>query len=366
MTTAQTDIRPSLPARSFERILLIKPSSLGDVIHALPVLDGLRTRFPAATIDWLIASAFAPLLEGHPLITNLIPFDRRRFGRMARSTSASADFLRFAADLRRRRYDLVIDLQGLFRSGFLAWCTRAPVRIGFQDAREAARLFYTHRIRPPHADIHAVDKNYLVADALGFAAHPIRFPLELAAQSFDQMDRRMSQHTGDHSLPLIVVAPGARWETKLWPTDRFAATIRELTAFPARCILVGGKDESALCASIAASCPTPPLDLAGQTTLQELSAVILRADAILCHDSAVAHLAAAFNRPLVCLTGPTNPRRTGPYDRPHDVLRLELPCSPCYFRKLSQCPHDHRCMRDLCVGDVVNALRNRLRGPINS
>lgn len=366
MTTVRTDIRPSLPARSFDRILLIKPSSLGDVIHALPVLDGLRTRFPAATIDWLIASAFAPLLEGHPLISGVIPFDRRRYGRMAKSPGASADFLRFAADLRRRRYDLVIDLQGLFRSGFLAWCTRAPVRIGFHDAREAARLFYTHRIRPPHADMHAVNKNFLIADPLGFAAHPIRFPLELAAHSIEQVDRLLSQPNGHNPLPLIVIAPGARWETKLWPADRFAATIRELTAFPARCILVGGKEESALCDAIAASCPTPPLNLAGQTTLQELSALIARADAILCHDSAVAHLAAAFDRPLVCITGPTNPKRTGPYDRPQDVLRLDIPCSPCYFRKLAQCPHDHRCMRELCVGDVVTALRNRLNGLINS
>lgn len=353
--------------RDFERILLIKPSSLGDIIHALPVLDGLRTRFPKATIDWLIGTAFAPLLAGHPLISNLIPFDRRRYGRMTRSARASADFLRFASDLRRRRYELVIDLQGLFRSGFLAWCTRAPVRLGFHDAREAARLFYTHRIRPPQGDIHAVDKNYLVADPLGFSEHPVRFPLNLSPQVHEDVERMLLNPNSISDQPRLVIAPGARWETKLWPAARFAETINALTAtLPCCCILVGGKDEVDLCQAVAQQCHHPPINFCGQTTLPELSAVIGRADVVLCHDSAVAHLAAAFDRPLVCLTGPTNPRRTGPYGHLDDVLRLDIPCSPCYFRKLSQCPHDHRCMHELQVADVVAVLRRRLANCVST
>lgn len=353
--------------RGFDRILLIKPSSLGDIIHALPVLDGLRTRFPVATIDWLIGTAFAPLLAGHPLISNLIPFDRRRYGRMAKSARASTDFLRFASDLRRRRYELVIDLQGLFRSGFLAWCTRAPVRIGFRDAREAARIFYTHRIRPPKGDIHAVDKNYLIANPLGFGEHPIHFPLNLSSQVFEDVERKFFNQDARSDQPRLVIAPGARWETKLWPADRFAKTINQLTALmPCCCILVGGKDEAELCQAVAHQCNHQPINLCGQTTLPELSAVIARADAVLCHDSAVAHLATAFDRALICLTGPTNPRRTGPYGHLDDVLRLDIPCSPCYFRKLSQCPHDHGCMRELQVADVITALRSRLTNSVST
>lgn len=353
--------------RGFDRILLIKPSSLGDIIHALPVLDGLRTRFPAATIDWLIGTAFAPLLAGHPLISNLIPFDRRRYGRMTRSARASADFLRFASDLRRRRYELVIDLQGLFRSGFLALCTRAPVRIGFHDAREAARLFYTHRIRPPSGDMHAVDKNYLVASPLGFGEHPVRFPLDLSPRVHEDVERMFLNQNAMSDQPRLVIAPGARWETKLWPAARFAETINKLAAsLSFCCILVGGKDEAELCHAVANQCNHQPINLCGRTTLPELSAVIARADAVLCHDSAVAHLAAAFDRALVCLTGPTNPRRTGPYGHLDDVLRLDIPCSPCYFRKLSQCPHDHRCMRELRVADVVTALRSRLANSVST
>lgn len=368
MATATTDIHPELPSRSFERILLIKPSSLGDVIHALPVLHGLRQRFPGAAVDWLVASAFAPLLEGHSMITRLVPFDRRRYGRMTTSPRASAEFLRFVADLRRRRYDLVIDLQGLFRSGFLAWCTRASIRIGFVDAREAARLFYTHRIRPPRGDIHAVDKNYLVAGPLGFASVPIRFDLGLDAELGRSAADLLKAHELPTNRPLVAVAPGARWETKRWPADRFAATMKSLRAAqPCDFILIGGQDEAETCARLTSACTPPPVNLAGKTGLKELSALMARADVILCHDSGVAHLAVALNRPLVCLTGPTNPLRTGPYGRLHDVLRLDLPCAPCYFRTRAQCPHHHRCMQELGVEQVVDALRRRIgRAPDGS
>ena len=150
----------NLSSRSFARILLIKPSSLGDLVHALPVLHGLRQRYPRARIDWLAGSAFAPLIEGHPDIHEVVRFDRQRFGRMVVSPSALVGFHRFRKDLRRRNYDLVIDLQGLFRSGFLSWSTGAKVRIGFAQAREGAKWFYTDLIGPSPHDTHAVDRNY--------------------------------------------------------------------------------------------------------------------------------------------------------------------------------------------------------------
>ena len=110
-----------LTSWQFQRILLIKPSSLGDIIHALPVLAGLRHRYPDAHIAWLAGSAYRELLEAQPALTEVIPFDRRRYGRVGRSLGVSIGFARFLGALRRRRFDLVIDLQGLFRSGFLAW-----------------------------------------------------------------------------------------------------------------------------------------------------------------------------------------------------------------------------------------------------
>lgn len=364
--------RPAeLSQRTFERILLIKPSSLGDVVHALPVLHGLRRRYPNARIDWLISSSLAPLLEGHPDLNELVLFDRRRYGRIAYSPKAAADFVRFIGRLRAGRYDMVIDLQGLFRTGFLTWACGTPVRIGLTDAREGASLFYNHRLPSHNPDIHAVDRNYSIARLLGFADVPIEFYIPLSdedrasAEGLLQLGwhgPRVRGHDRQYPQRLVAVVPGARWETKVWLPERFAATIDELqTDHDVRCVLLGGQDETVRCEKIATACRNAPVNLAGQTTLRTMTAVLAKADAVLCHDSGAMHIAVALNRPVVCLVGPTNPARTGPYRRPDDVVRLKLDCAPCYLRKLSQCRFDHRCMKELGTIPVVEAVHRLLQ-----
>ncbi len=374
-----------LAHRCFKRILLVKPSSLGDVVHTLPVLHGLRTRYPQAKIDWLVAPQFAPLLKSHPELDELILFDRKRFGRLGLSAGAASEFLTFIRDLRARRYDLVIDLQGLFRTGFLSAASGAPIRIGFRDAREGAWLFYTHHLHIEDPDTHAVDRNYRVSALLGFEDVPVEFdlaltesvrasarellrdglvskmvrtadPTYLESRSHEQQRFYRSGQVLSGDECIVAVAPGARWETKSWLPERFAQTIDELSERPGvRCVLLGGPDEVELCKRIAHTCRSATINLSGQTSLGELAAVIELATLVLCHDSAAMHLAVALGRPLVCLIGPTNPLRTGPYRRPEDVVRLKLDCAPCYFRRLSQCPHAHRCMRELNVATVLAA-----------
>ena len=351
----------SLDERNFDRILIIKPSSLGDVIHGLPILRGLRERFPNATIDWMIASGLRPLLEGHPDIDELVSFDRKRYARVGRSFSATWDFIRFLRDLRARRYDLVIDLQGLLRSGFMARVSGAPVRIGPAEVREGAGLFYTHRARFLAGDAHAIDRNLSVGSLLGFDTRKISHRIPIRADERDAMTARLHGDGLTANSIMVVVAPGARWETKRWTPDRFAQLIDFLQEHAGvRCVLLGGPEDNDLCRGIASQCRQPLLNLAGQTSVREFAAAVSLADLVVCHDSSAAHLAVAFDRPLVCITGPTDPKRTGPYRRLPDVVQLELDCSPCFFRRLSQCPHEHRCMRDLNVESVLNACRARI------
>ncbi len=351
----------SLLDTAFERILLIKPSSLGDLVHALPVLQGLRHRFPQATIDWLIATQFMPLVDGHEDVDELIPFDRRRFGQIGRSPRAAAEFVGFLRSLRARRYDLAIDLQGLFRTGFIARLSGAPVRIGFEYAREGAGFFYTHRVRLENPDLHAVERNYRVSELLGFDDVPISFNLNVSAQTRADARALFGNIGLGSQQQFVAVAPGARWETKVWPPERFTETIDELhKQCDLRCILLGSRDETSLCERIAKGCCSSPINLAGRTALPLLAAVIELADLVLSHDSAAMHLAVALSRPLVCLVGPTNPARTGPYRRGGDVVRLKLDCAPCYLRRLSRCRHGHRCMRELPVEMVVAAVKQRL------
>ena len=349
-----------LRSREFQRILLIKPSSLGDVVHALPVLHGLRRRYPNARIDWLISSSLAPLLEGHDELDELVLFDRRNYGRIAFSPRVAVEFVRFVRRLRAGRYDLVIDLQGLFRTGFLARASGAPIRIGFADAREGASFFYNHHSPSVPAETHAVDRNYSVARLLGFDDVPIEFHIPLTDGDRTEADRLLRK-AGFDDARLVAVVPGARWETKVWLPERFTETIDELQAgHDVRCVLLGGPDETARCAQIAAACRDAPINLVGQTSLRILAAVLAKTDAVLCHDSGAMHVAVALDRPVVCLIGPTNPARTGPYRRPNDVVRLDLECAPCYLRNLSQCRFDHRCMKELETARVVEAVRRRL------
>lgn len=351
-----------LANRGYRRILLVKPSSLGDIVHALPVLHGLRTRFPEAKIDWLISSSFASLLTGHQELDELVFFHRRRYGRMGRDPRLVTEFVGFVRDLRQRRYDLAIDLQGLFRTGFITWASAAPVRIGFRHAREGAWLFYTHRVAVDGPDIHAVDRNYCIAEVLGFDDVPVTFNLGLSEPVSGEARDLLQANGITVGQRLVAVVPGARWATKMWLPDRFAATIDELQTQGdgLRCILLGSRDEAALCEQVAAACRSRPVNLAGRTSLPQLSAVLALADVVLCHDSAAMHLAVALQRPLVCLVGPTNPLRTGPYRRIDDVLRVKLECAPCYLRRLSQCRYDHRCMRELTVAAVVAAVERAL------
>jgi lipopolysaccharide heptosyltransferase I len=349
-------------AREFARILLIKPSSLGDIVHALPVLHGLRRRYPNARIDWLVADSCAGLIRGHPDLTGVVGFDRKRYGRISRSLPVAGEFARFLNSLRGVGYDLVIDLQGLFRSGFIAFATGAFVRMGFADARELAGLFYTHRIPIARDKVHAAQRNYGVASLLGFAHLPMTFDLALTdPERAIARDILAAAGISDFE-PFIAVLPGARWETKRWLPERFVEVIDRLAAQDlGRCVLMGAPDEQPLCTEIAARCRCSTVNLAGRTGLRDVAAILHRAAVVLCQDSAPMHLAAAQDRPLVALLGPTSPARTGPFGGQSTVLQARLPCVPCYFRRLSQCPHEHECMRSLTVDEVAAAVARTLQ-----
>lgn len=359
----------SLAKRRFDRILLVKPSSLGDLIHALPVLHGLRTRYPSARISWLVADAFAPLVADHPELDEVIPFDRRRYGRFGRSLRSSVEFVQFLRMLGKREFDLAIDLQGLFRSGLLTQASGAPVRIGFSrpTARELASLFYTDCIRVRDPDLHAAERNYLVGRMLGFADVPMVFDLAVTSNERAAARRILATAGIGEDERFLAVLPGARWETKRWPPDRFADAIDQiLEQYGVRSVLLGGAGENHLGDRIISRASKGPINLIGRTGLREMVAVLERSSVVLAHDSAPMHIGAALGRPLVSILGPTSRRRTGPYgEGRHTVLQADLPCVPCYLKRLSQCPHDHRCMADVAVEAVVMAVGAGLADRIN-
>lgn len=344
---------------NFARVLIIKPSSLGDVVQALPVLTALKEAHPQSHVAWLVARPFADLLEGHPRLDEVIVFDRQRFGRLGRSLGVMKEFLTFLRDLRRRKFTLAIDLQGLFRSGLLTMATGAPDRVGLETARELAPLFYTQKVPIADPDMHAVDRYLAVARYIGVGDPRATDHLPVPPQAREAARRRLAEAGLEPGRPFVVACAHARWETKQWPPDRFAAVLDRAGAEAGvRAVLVGGGAAVEIGRTIGRAMSVPPIDLTDRTTLKELIAVIAEARAMVTNDSGPMHIAAAVGTPVVAVFGPTNPSRTGPYGQGHRVIVGQVTCRPCYRR---QCPYGGqtetlRCLTAVAADEVAAAL----------
>lgn len=372
----------ALRRRQFQRILLIKPSAVGDVIHALPVLAKLRRRYPSARIDWVLTPAIAELIGHHPALSNVVLFDRGALARDWRDWLIGMG--QMLADLWHTRYDLVIDLHGQFRSAILTMATHAPVRIGFDrpclaprspldrqlipnayrhgwtGTREGAWLAYTHRIPLPYSDIHAVDRYLLLTPILGLDDGPAEFQVPIPPRSESYMEALLGRY-GLRTHSYAVVVPGTIWPTKHWHIEGFAAVARYLRGTGRAVVLAGSASERHRCRAVADLAPGV-IDFSGQTTLSELAALIRHAELCVTNDSGSMHLTVALNRPVVSVFGPTDEVWIGPYRRPEAAVRAAKACAPCYFRQLSDCPHDHACMRDVTPGMVIDCIERVLTG----
>ncbi|HYH66717.1 MAG TPA: glycosyltransferase family 9 protein [Urbifossiella sp.] len=323
-----------------ERIALIKPSALGDVVHALPVLSALRRTFPAARITWVVNAAYEPLLAGHPDLTDTLPFDRGAARKGWRAAAAYST--RFVAELRRRRFDLVLDLQGLLRSGLMTLATGARRRVGFANAREGARYAYTQRVKVPDADrIHAVDRYWRVAEAVGAGDGPKRFHVPLRPDAVSWANDTLAAFP----RPRIAVGVGARWVTKRWPPEHFAELLRRAQARAGgSAVFVGGGDDTPMSQEAARGLAGPALDLTGKTSLPHLAAVLAACDVMLSNDTGPLHLAAALGRPCVAPYTCTRAAKHGPYGSPGGGVETTVPCAGSY---LKACPNGTICFADL-------------------
>ena len=312
------------------KILILKPSSLGDVIHALPVLRLLKLHYPAAEIFWWIDSALAPLIAGDPDLTGIVRFERKRWAR----PQHWPEMFRSVRRLRAEKFDLVIDLQSLARSGAFAWLARGKFLVGLDEVREGARGFYDLAVPRKRFHSHAVDWYLSVLPPLGVPVHknfqwlPER--PEIAAAVKSKWPEENSKLKAQDSK-LVLLQPGARWKNKRWPAKFFAELVRSLAEkFPAaRFAILGDQGDRPLGEIISQAAPEKVLNLCGATTLPEMIEWVRRCDLLVTNDTGPMHAAAALGRPLVALFGPTEPRRTGPYGQLENVLRLDLPCSPC-------------------------------------
>ncbi len=345
---------------NYSRTLIIKPSSMGDVVQALPVLTALKEQYPRARVWWLVAKPLTGLLEGHPRLAGLVPFDRHRLARAGRSFRATEALFGFLHGLRRRRFTTVLDLQGLFRSGVMALATGAPNRIGFHSARELAPLFYTREVSVRAPEPHAVDRYLALARAAGLDVPPQRSDhLPVSSEARASARARLEAEGLSPGAPVLGICPWARWPTKAWPAERFGRVAADAARRPgARAVIVGSEEASASAQTIVdetvrGGADAPPIDLTGRTTLKELVAVIAEMRVLVTNDSGPMHVAAAVGTPTVAIFGPTNPRRTGPWGPAHRVIAGRAACSPCYRRQcLLGGTETIRCLKNVTAEEV--------------
>ncbi len=374
-----------LKSRDLKKILLIKLSALGDVVHTIPVLNKLRRRYPNARIDWLVTPAIAELLAHNPAINNVIEFVRDEWSAPWRPTPW-VNAARLIAQLRAAEYDLVIDLQGQLRSAVFAFTSGAPVRIGFdkprpdaftslpriipeearkhawKGAREGSWLAYTDCIALPTLDVHPVERYLGVGPMLGLDDGPADFSFPIPREATVRIEGLLDYYEIAKAR-LAVIAPGTVWETKQWRADGFGEVARHLLKQKLAVVLVGSESERGLCEEIAKLAPGV-VNLAGETSLSELAALMSRAALCVTNDSGPMHLAVALGRPVVGVFGPTDPVWAGPYRQPDAVVRAAVPCSPCYLRRLRECPNRHVCMTTVGTSAVtapVDAILAKLQ-----
>jgi len=355
----------TLPIRldGARRILLIKPSALGDVVHALPVVVSLKRRYPEIPLDWLIEEEAAPLVEGHPAVAEFVVSGRRRWQRQLRHPGAVPGALReiraFARKV-RGRYDAVLDLQGLLKSALYVLAARAPIRVGLADGREGATWVLTHRVPIPPQPVHAVERYLALAAAVDAASVVRDFTIPVAPADVVVAEGVLA----GLPRPIVVLHPAARWPTKLWESARWRDLASTLCRDGVGVVVTGAAGDRAMAAAIGEGLNPAPRSLAGRVSLKQLVAVLRSADLMITVDSGPMHIAAAVGTPVLALFGATDPARTGPLG-PGCVLHRRLPCSPCLQRRCA-IADTLRCMRDIDVPEVLAAARRILNAGLRT
>ncbi len=307
-----------------QNILIIKPSAMGDIVHAMPVLAALRASLPQARISWLVRKDFAPLLGCVEGLDEILLFDRKQLGQWFYKPAAFKTLRTFMRTLKKNRYDLVLDLQGLFRTALFGRMTGCSKRIGMANHRELAGLFYTHQVQRPADSMHLLDYYHALLRQAGIEAAPVTTPLMNAPKEAVVSVREKLEQNGISKQGYFVLVPSSAHASKCWPADRFAQLAERLhQQFGLAAVVIGTEKDRAIIEAITAACSIPITNMMGKTTILELVALIQTAKAVVSNDTGPGHIAAVMHVPTVLIFGHTNPMRVGPYGRPECVAATE-------------------------------------------
>ncbi|HOK04747.1 MAG TPA: glycosyltransferase family 9 protein [Victivallales bacterium] len=341
------------------KILVIKTSSLGDVIHCFPAVSVLSSLNPDAEIHWLVNNAFKELVSLHPAVVKVIPFEREKLGH---PFNFLGEFLKLCKLLRSERYDIAIDFQGLLRNSLFAYLSSANNVAGFKSpAEKISQFFYDLKIDTSDYE-HALEKNCALASRIfGEEVFIPDFEGIKNKEKSESVKTLLCSFNINPELKYLIVAPCGRWESKNWPVSFFVSVLKKVckgkTNLPV--IFVGSDKDKKVCDQICNELNGNCFNFAGKTDLIELLELIRGAKLMFCVDSGPMHMAAALSIPVCALFGPTDPLKTGPYGKIHKVFQSGT-CIKCLRRYCSR--SSETCHSSINYEEVAEFIINKLEG----
>lgn len=339
-----------------KRFLVIRLSSIGDVLHCTPVVRELKRACPNSHITWVVGRGPAGLLEANPYIDEVYVWPREKWEehmRKGRFAEAWKLWQQLRSDLRARNFDIALDVHGLFLSGMVALASGAPRRIGLAHTRELNSLFMTETASRVKGETHVIQRYLSILQPFGIKPASYHMTLELTQADSDFADCFLAKSGIKPGQELIALIPATTWTAKNWPPGYFAELATALDQHAA-VMLCGAPGDRDLAQQVLQQTNAAVINAVGETNLTQLAALLKKATVVVTGDTGPLHMAIAMGIPTVSIFGPTNPKRFGPLEAGHAVIEAKLACRTCHKAK---CRFKHqRCMKDVLPQQVLHAI----------
>lgn len=345
---------------SFKRFVIVRLSSIGDVLHCTPVAKALKANFPSCHITWIVGQVACPMVQDNPFLDEIYIWSRERWEKLMRQgklPEAWSMWRQLKRDMAARSFDVALDVHGLLLSGMVTRATGAPRRIGLSGTKEPNWLFMTERAPSLPGDVHVIQRYLSVLRPLGITSHDYNMTLCVEQEAKQFAHCFFADHNIRQGEKVVVFNPATTWSTKNWPPE-FFARVADALASDARIVLCGGPGDMDLASKIIASSTASIINAVGRTSLQQMAGLLARADLVIVGDTGPLHMAVALGIPTVSIFGPTDPAKFGPLTPGHFVLSGQSECMPCYR---TRCPQGNmRCMHSVRPDAVIAAARKVL------
>ena len=316
-----------------DRILVFQTAFLGDVVLTLPLVQVLHRELPLAKLDLITTPKAAAMLQNHPAIHLVITYDKRENQR------GLGGMFSISRSIKTRQYDIAFVPHRSLRSAIVTALSKIPVRIGFDVS--AGRFLFTDLVHY-EKNLHEIERNLFFLKALNIDLPRKELPsLYPSLEDVNVVDRFLSENGIEQKDELIAIAPGSVWNTKRWPSERFADLVKKISTAGMKVVLVGGKEDENLCRKIGAEAQEAEVYLsAGKFSILQSAELLRRCKALVSNDSAPMHLAVAMRTPVIAVFGATVPSfGFAPYGVKDVVVQTEgLPCRPCTIHGGDKCP----------------------------